>query len=1013
MNHGHPIGGVKQVQRLFSPAEGEHKNAFPKVRSLQLVACMRLAVSNNRLVRQLIIIIMAALVVGAGIVYSGCRTFEKQASVIGPSTHDAGFGGFPMLGPKDDFRHLFKPYDLVKLNVLGANYCENLLDMRVNAVSYSHRDFDKSTSSAWNLQYPDDGARLLEGLAWEDEYSPVVRLEFARRLVKGLISGRIPGTFTDYFFRHLNGGKTFLILADPRDKEGRIDLANWGDRIENALKIGFRVQRKGVWVGMDAHTYQDAPGSPVTSGQARSARLWNESPVVVRRQYTADNATVDFTGRYWLSDEDRPLEYAFTANRDERLQVVVGETGKPVPFLGNPAVPTTLHLPDRKTRFSSDTGGDRVFDHPDFHYLILSKPSDRGITVGYSKALLVIWDSEPERVEVLADKGYGEVRVTYAGPSGKVWLYPYYHFDNPDIESIFRSAEQFLDKGTLMQNGYPSPQFINAIPAGLAAGAYLLTRYNDPMAFTARVNAARLVNRLFAAEDEGEKLTRVFFTVKAAAWMAKTERELGNAAGVQHYTALVDHSMARMCSPQSAYDGTGWPNGWTHFCSMKACWLAYDATGNKKYLDAYERALQVYTIDAKGIYRHGKKMDAPGGFETYSGSLPLGVWGNAGKLDWVNQLINLNVPNGWKGVPDPARPLCDVWSDAGAGPWAQDDANPEYVGFSLRGAHLPQPKKYILPVGAFPSYDSNGVVQATYQPILSNPFFLPGTGPVRVVEAKDIGKQSVKVVSTVVVPGTAVERKTLVHKTGTVAQNGRTCTGQDDPLVYRFDARGADGLGLDLRIRGDGYRVEVSPDGKQWYERLDTWDDKFADQSVDLSFLAGSRDELVRLKTIVPPNDVKLLVEGSGSVVQRNHCRYVTRGGSVIYQLNLPQVTGCWLELILGNGYRVDFSSDGKTWQPGVSSTDALGGSGKGAPDAAWIRMLDVSPCLHNGPRVFLRIADTGDASAFSGCTAFLRRLTAYGYFRSGNLWVKLSNVSALTGHSFTLERLTIRKWKR
>lgn len=964
--------------------------------------------SVNHLLRRLTC--MTALIAGIGTAATSWCSPDNKVVPASPAVTNVGFGGFPTLGPNDDFRHLLKPYDLVKLNVLGVNYCENLLDMRVNSVAYSHREFDLSRSDAWHLQFPDDSARLMEGLAWEDEYSPVVRLEFARRLVKGFVSGRIPGTFADSFFRHRNGGKTFLILADAKDKDGRMNLANWGDDVENTLKVGFRVQRLGNWIGMAAHTFQTPADSPVTTGQARFSRLWNESPVVVSRQYaaTADNVPVDFTGRYWFSDEDRPLEYGFKAGSAERLQVVVGQLGEPIPFLGSPEVPATLHLPDRKTKFRSNADGDQVFDHPDFHYLFLSKPTE-GVAVGYSKALLIIWDGAPERVEVAAAKGYGEVRVTYAGNSGKVWLYPYYHFDNKDSAAIFRSAEQFLAQGTLLQNGYPSQQFLNAIPAGLAAGAYLLTRYNDPLAPTARVNAARFVDRLFAAEDEGQKLDRVFFTVRAAAWMVKAEREAGNAAGVQHYTALVDRAMARMCSPPGWYDGTAWPDGWTHFNSLKACWLAYDATGNKKYLEAYERALTVYTIDANGIYRQGKKIPAPGGFEMYSGAMPLAAWGHAGRLDWVNQLINLNVPGGWYSQ----SPLCDIWSDAGAGPWAQDDANPEFVGFSLRGAKLPQPQKYILPVGAFPSYDSNGVVQVTGQPILHNPFFLPGSDPVRIVAAKDIKQAAPSVASIVVIPGTAGEKKHLVQKAGTAVQDTRCCTGQDKPLVYRFDTKGAAGLGVDLRLRGDGYKVEVSPDGKQWFGRLDTWDDKFADESLDVSFLASNREELVRLKTVAPPEDGGMIDKASGSVVEREHCRYMPPGGAVTYQLDLPPATaGCWLELMLGNGYRVDFSADGRTWHPGVAATDVMGGSGKGVADEAWIRMLDVSSCLTKG-RVWLRVSDNGDARAYSGRPAFLRRLTAYGYLRADELWVKLSNVSDRADYSFTLERLTVRKWKR
>ncbi|MFZ4778276.1 MAG: hypothetical protein ACOYM3_23130, partial [Terrimicrobiaceae bacterium] len=442
--------------------------------------------------------LISVMLSAAVVISAGCRRNVPTIPPPGDAVNDGpGFGGFPTLGPEDDFRQLLKPYDLVKLNVLGANYCENLLDMRVNSVSYSHRGFDKSTSDAWNLQFPDDSARFIEGLAWEDEYSPVVRLEFARRLVKGFINGRIPGSFADSFIRHRDGGKNFLIMADPNDKEGHVDLANVGDSVENTLKIGFRVQRDGAWVGMDALTHRDVTDSALPPGAFRSPRWWNESPSVAGRQYaTTDNTTVDFTGRFWSDEDNHPLEYGFTAANAERLQVVVGEPGKTIPFLGdpnpafgikdNPAL--TLNLPDRKTRFSANKDGDKVFENPDFHYLILSKPSDGAIVgdVGYGKALLVMWDGAPEQVEVLASgKDYGAVRVTYAGPSGKVWLYPYYHYDTRDLEAVFRSAENFLAKGSLLQNGYCSQYFLNAIPAGLAAGAYLLTRYDDPMAPTA------------------------------------------------------------------------------------------------------------------------------------------------------------------------------------------------------------------------------------------------------------------------------------------------------------------------------------------------------------------------------------------------------------------------------------------------------------------------------------------------------------------------------------------------
>jgi hypothetical protein len=910
---------------------------------------------------------------------------------VGAAAED-GFGGVPPLGPKDALRQLLAPYDLVKLNVLGANYCENLLDLRLNVTSYTHLAADSSTGDAWHLQFPDDSARFLECVAWEDQFSPVVRLELARRLTKGLLAARIPGAHAGSFFRHRSAGKTFLIFGDKQGSEGRLLLSMWGDEISGALKVGFRVQRGSEWTGMEAFTFTDPPDSPLAAGQARSARNWNASPVEVGRTYRAEGAEVTFAGRYWLSDEDKPLEFAFTNAAPGPIQIVIGEPGCPLPVLGDYRLPTSLHLPDRTTAFRSDTDGDRVFAKPAFRYLILRK-AGAWAAPGYSTGLLVLWDGQPERVTVLADKGYGEVQVTYAGPTGKVWLYPYHWLDDVDLEAVHRSAEQFLAMGRLLQNGFPSSQMLNAIPAGVAAGAYLLTRYNDPMAPTARVAAARLVDRLFTAEDEGKSLVRSFFTVKAAAWMLKTANELGDRDLQERYGRWLERAMQRMCSPAAGYDGSAWPDGWTHFNGAKACWLAADASGKAEYLAAFERAADVYTIDALGIYRYGKKMEAPGGFETYSGSLPLGVWGCAGKLERVAQLITLDVPNGWH---EPTKPVRATWNDAGAGPWAQDDANPEYLGISLRGARLPTGTKTILPVGAFPLYDAAGKVEVTGLPSLRNPFFLPGNGRPCVVREKDIRKAP-KVKATVVTPGSRSERRHLAQVAGRITPAGRLCTGAEAPLVYRFDTAGAIGIGLDLRLRGDGYRVEVSADGKRWFERLDTWDREPADQSLDLSFLAGSREELLALQTVAP------------AAAARN----LPRGGAAITTLELPDVTECWLELLVGNGYCIELSADGETWLPGVAATDVDGGSGQAEPDAAWIRLVEVTPALRRGSRLQVRISDVGTAGAYGGRTAFLQRLVAYGTLRSGQTWVRLSNVSTLPERSLTLEKLVLRTWDR
>ncbi|HSV74243.1 MAG TPA: hypothetical protein VLH79_10830 [Chthonomonadales bacterium] len=910
------------------------------------------------------------------------------AALAGTMADDGpGFGGAPPLGPRDALRHLFRPYDLVELNVLGAAYGENMLDCRVNATSYTHLNADTPGGDGFHLQFHDDSARFLESLAWEDQYSPIVRLELARRLVKGALAARVPGSFSDSYFRHRSGGKTFLVLGDRQGRDGRMLLSMWGDELTGSLKVGFRLRREGAWVGMDAFRHTDPPGAMTTAAEARGDRWWHASPVTVQRDYAGDGMGVRFTGRYGLSDENRPFEYAFRADAGDGLEITVGEPATPMPLLGDYRLPTTAHLPDRVTSFRSDEG-DRTIERPAFRYLILRKTGGAFAATGYSAALLVMWEGQPEQVRLVADKGFGEVRVRWAGREGRVWLNPYYWLDDDDLELVHRSAESFLARGALLQNGFPTQQMLNAVPAGLAAGAYLLTRHRDPLAQTARVNAIRAVDRLFAAEDEGKKLVRCFFTVRAAAWMVKTARELGDAPMEARYAALVERAVQRMCAPELGYDGKGWASGWDHFNSMKALALAHDATGRPAFLEAYRRALEVYTIDPRGIYRYGTAMAAPGGFETYSGALPLAVWGHSGRMDWVQQLIDLDVPNGWH---EPARPVRDTWNDAGAGPWAQVDANPKFLGFSLKGARLPTEPKAVTPVGAFPSYDGAGHVTPRNPPMVRNPFFLPG-------EERPA-------------PAARIRAQTLVHRPVTVA-------GAGEGIVRRVRLDGSRGAALDLRIRGDGYRVSVSPDGEQWFDRIDTYDPVTADQSTDISFLCGSREELVRALTVMPPADAAYLVGHAGTLAEAEQRRAAPAGDALVYRLRLPAAAAvCRLELIVGNDYRVELSRDGRRWRTVATAQDADGGSGRLPPGAAMIRMVDATAELARGRALYLRIADAGEPGRFAGQPAFVQRIAVFASFRSRVAWVRVANVpDDAPGHgrpprSFTLERLTLRRW--
>jgi hypothetical protein len=263
---------------------------------------------------------------------------------------------------------------MLKLNCLGMNYCENLLDMRLDLASYTHLNFDCNQLDAWNLHFTDDCARMMEGIVFEDEYSPVVRLEFARRMMKGMAATQYPGTKSYYAFRHRSGGKTDIMLDDSKSSnEGRVMLSNWGDEVTGQVKIGFRTEHDGKWQEINSFKYTDDPDGAGTPGVVRSARYWNESPYIFNRRYTADSGKVDFTGRYWFSDEDMPFEFGFESPDADKLQIVIGDPGKAMFLLVDKDAPGIIQLPDRKTVFTSDKNGTVAFEKPGFNYFILRK----------------------------------------------------------------------------------------------------------------------------------------------------------------------------------------------------------------------------------------------------------------------------------------------------------------------------------------------------------------------------------------------------------------------------------------------------------------------------------------------------------------------------------------------------------------------------------------------------------------------------------------------------------------
>ena len=917
-----------------------------------------------------------------------CMVVMVLASVCA-SAQQAWFGGQPPLGAQDERRHLFKPYTAVSLDYLGANYCENLLDKRVNTTSYTHQGFDSNKLDAWNLQFPDDASRIAEAFVWEDAYSGIARLESVRRFELGMLAAHIPGTQGYHFFRHRSGGKSFLTFDHPSG-DGRVLLSTWGDDIQGLVTVGFRAQFGGNWVEQKDFVHKDTPENAGNPALARSPEYWNESPYLFERDFSRPEQSVKFTGRYWLSDEDMPFEYAYESAKADKLVITVGDPDKHMPLLWEAKVPGILDFGDRKTRWRSDRDGDQVLKSPDCHYLVLHKNTTWACP-GYGSCLLVMWDGKPEAIEASADNGYGQLRFVFGndggGAKGRVWLYPFQWINEDDMEYVFRNAQRFLANGRLMHNGFPSQQMVNAIPAGLASAAVLLSKYNDPLARTAQIEAVNTVDAMLEPEHKGRHFIRLFLEVKAAAWMVQLGKVMHDQAMVDKYTPWVKLTMDRLLSKEGDYDGKAWGDGWSHFNNMKTVWLAYEATGTPAYREAYERAMEVYTIDAKGVYRNGEALKAPGGFEVYAGALPMAVWGHWGLKDRVDQLINLNVPNGWH---HPEIPVADLWNDAGAGPWSQDDAQPDMLGFMLRGYNLPKTSKRLLPTGAFATFTESGGFEATWAPIVDNPCFLPGPREVRELKEGEVPP---------------VPKFKTVELDLAGLKDAPPCTTQT------VDVNGAHGAALDLRVNSGSYLVEVSPDGNHWIPRLDTWCDRPTTRSVDLSFLTGAQDELVRTLQFAPPDDLVCLQSESGSEIVRTQSRAVSPEGNAVYRLVLPKIDQCHLEFMVGNNYRIDLSKDGTDWTEVLSPAQITPAKDDNQKNAAWLRLVDAT--RHVGPQgeIFIRLRNGGNTDTYENQPAFLRRLAVYATYKTPTLHVRVKNAPHARTTEMSADWIQLRTW--
>ncbi len=956
-------------------------------------------------------------------------------------SEEQGFLNTPLLeeSPQEKLRHLLAPYDVISLNYLAANYTENLIDKRINVSEFTHLDSDVNWWDAYHLSYPDDTGRLIEGLAFEDQYSPVVRLELIRRFTRGIVAAKHPGTYALYAFRNKLSSKCHFMLNDDRaDHKGGVLLGDWADSLAGFFSVGFEASFENESGDIEIQNirefeFSDDPKAAGRQGKEviRSARYNNESPFVFNRTYKQGGHQVDFRGRYWLSDENLPAEFLYTSKEARTLQIQIGgDTSDDMGLFSRAqGSESFIYLPNRT--LAANASKDKFFavENPEYNYLILRREGAAFAMSGYSSALLVVWDGTPDEVRVEKDEkgAFGKILVSYSAEAGecvaRLRLFPFEHVNHHDMNWVYSNAESILENGHVNLNGYPASWVMNSTGLGLASGAYVLAKYNDPYFKTAYLNACDVADDVVDNWERDMTYARIWFPLKALCWLVKAADLTGDKDAVEKYKPQVSEIADAMLSEKYGYDGAGWPDGYTHFNSMKALWLVHEVTGKRKYLDAYERAFTVYSINESGVIsRNDNPLKIQAGMDTYFGSLPLAVWGHGGETKeyypLIERLLNSKVPAGSHEAP--GRTVGDMFHDGGTGPWFCPDSNADFLGSALGGAGIPVSKKYVTSIGDFPIYNQKGEVAFVRKPFFKSPYF-------PVVPSK----------TEVLKPGSrrrVAKPKAVVFKPGSVddaffAQSKwqkAGVLGNGESMIYKFDIRNARNALVELMLQSQsGYQVEISPDGKHWFDRADTWSEVDRHIPVDLAPLCNNSDELLRVLDYCPAQDASAEVFQRGQRIDREYYTYISDGGSCTYRFKFPGIKECFFDFLVGNGYRIEFSKNGKSWAPAINAAEKKVRR-SGNPDseyfndlasqknAGWIASADATPFIGDGGEVYVRFSSNHDRGAYGGQDPFIRRIKAYGRYTVDHAWVRISKPSFgdPQGTDIRLSKIRFSRWE-
>ena len=553
-----------------------------------------------------------------------------------------------------------QPYDMVQLNALGGNFLSTLYNAELGINSFD------TSMALQSRYYVGDSARALIGLAYEEVYSPVVRLEYALGIYETIVDALVPTSESMCFLKYDTRPKRAV-------KNGNaLRWQNYQDVVEPFLDMYLlpgNVSESGVTLSYDK-VYEDE-------------NLNGE--VNVTSKHGA--ATVGGVLNWYSGDADKATTLALTSAGCDSYRVKLNFENYISQGLTLVAADGEVVAKVSKSETALDTT---------YAYFIADRQN------WDSNGILIVTDVLPTAVRMIPDA---------SGAKFASMVLEFDEGDDPTISAVcltgmdvtldfaYYVAENMVENFTYGTNGYDPSYICDHSLGGLAAGAYLMKKYDVKGWEDAVELAATALNDRYAAyTSRNYNINYMQSVMSGCHFMVLMDEDAAN------FKKMAAAYADRLIAGQAA-DGT---YTWLESRNPVATLIAYDVTGNEKYLTSARRWLEANTYTEDGVIYKGQLYSEPS-FE------------GAGDLILMNRF----------GYDDPLGVILpivgDGINDSGFSSY-NSDINPYFFGYSLADLmnvkYDISEKKTQIALGQFCMYDADGNLTVTDAPnvYVNNPF---------------------------------------------------------------------------------------------------------------------------------------------------------------------------------------------------------------------------------------------------------------------------------------------------